>query len=149
MISVIRKAMSVLRSKQARILLKLYEPFVCSLCLSILSITFSIDYFQNGAFISQEDYDKRAMLLSLIGGYSLIGILRMLSCSSGLCFWYMTNLVCLLINNIAGFLFYFGVFSSVVYMFMATGLSCIGVISFLIFKIFYRISSEVDCHHIQ
>lgn len=149
MIEKIKKGISMLRTKEARIFLKLYEPFIYSLCLSIVSLTFSIDYFHEGEFITQQDYEKRVLLMSLIGGCSLPTVIRIISYSSGLCFWYMTNVFCLLLNNVAGFMFYFDMFGYVVYMFMATGLSCIGVISFLIFKIFYRISSEVDCRHIQ
>lgn len=149
MIEKIRKGISLLRTKQARIFFKLYEPFIYSLCLSIVSLTFSIDYFHEGELITQQDYEKRVLLMSLIGGCSLPTVIRIISYSSGLCFWYMTNVFCLLLNNVAGFMFYFDMFGYVVYMFMATGLSCIGVISFLVFKIFYRISNEVDCHHIQ
>lgn len=67
----IKKLVSLLRNKSARIFFKIYEPFVYSLCLSIVSCTFMIDYFSDGTFISQEDYDKRVFLMSLVGGCSI------------------------------------------------------------------------------
>lgn len=104
----IKKLISLLRNKSARIFFKIYEPFVYSLCLSIVSCTFMIDYFSDGTFISQEDYDKRVFLMSLIGGCSIPTIIRIISYSSGLCKWYMANITCLLINNMSGFAYYFG-----------------------------------------
>lgn len=139
----IKKLLSLLRSKPARIFFKIYEPFVYSLCLSIVSCTFMIDYFSDGTFISQEDYDKRVFLMSLIGGCSIPTIIRVISYSSGLCKWYMANITCLLINNISGFAYYFGLIGYIPYVFMATGLSCTGVICFLTFRIFYRVTDEV------
>lgn len=139
----IGRIVSLLRSKRARIFFKLYEPFVYSLCLSILSITFSLDYISKEPIISQAEFEQRAFILSLIGGCSLITIVRIISYSSGLCKWYMANIGCLLINNIAGFAKYLNFIDSVSYMFMATGLSCLGVICFLVFRICYRIKDEV------
>lgn len=139
----IKKLVSLLRNKSARIFFKIYEPFVYSLCLSIVSCTFMIDYFSDGTFISQEDYDKRVFLMSLIGGRSIPTIIRIISYSSGLCKWYMANIACLLINNMSGFAYYFGWIGYIPYVFMATGLSCAGVMSFLVFRIFYRITDEV------
>ena len=139
----IKKMVSLLRNKSARIFFKIYEPFVYSLCLSIVSCTFMIDYFFDGTFISQEDYDKRVFLMSLIGGCSIPTIIRVISYSSGLCKWYMANITCLLINNVSGFAYYFGLIGYIPYVFMATGLSCTGVICFLTFRIFYRVTDEV------
>lgn len=135
--------LSLLRNKSARIFFKIYEPFVYSFCLSIVSCTFMIDYFSDGNFISQEDYDKRVFIMSLIGGCSLPTIIRIISYSSGLCRWYMANIVCLLLNNLSGFAFYFGMIGYIPYVFIATGLSSLGIICFLVFRIFYRITDEV------
>lgn len=148
-ITIFRRAISLLRSKNVRILLKLYEPFIYSLCLSIVTITFSLDYFMDEGFISQEKYEKRVFLMSLLGGCSLPTIIRVISYSSGLCKWYMANVFCLLLNNIMGFLFFFNLVDYIIYMFSATGLSCIGIISFLVFRIFYRVTDEVCCHRRQ
>lgn len=80
---IIGRVISLLRNKRARIFLKLYEPFVYSLCLCILSITYTCDYFSEEPIITQEEYDRRAFILSLIGGCSLFTIARIISYSSG------------------------------------------------------------------
>ncbi len=149
MINVIKKGISLLRNKNVRIFLKIYEPFIYSLCLAIISLTYTIDYIQDGNFITQEDYQRRMFILSLIGGCSLPTILRIISYSGGLCFWYMFNVACLLLNNLNGLLYFLNVIDSCYYLFIGTGLGCAGVISFLIFKIFYRITDEVFLHHIE
>lgn len=144
---IIGRVISLLRNKRARIFLKLYDPFVYSLCLCILSITYACDYFSEEPIITQEEYDRRAFILSLIGGCSLFTIARIISYSSGLCKWYMANIACLLLNNLSGFAKYLNIIDSISYMFIATGLSCAGIICFLVFRIFYRITDEVCLHH--
>lgn len=144
----IEKIVSLLRNKAARIFFKLYEPFVYSLCLSIVSCTFMIDYFSEEPFITQGNYERRVFLMSLIGGCSLPTVLRLISYSSGLCKWYIANITCLLINNLNGFAYYFKLVDYVPYTFMATGLSCLGVICFLVFRICYRVKDEVCYCHI-
>lgn len=140
---IISKIASLLRRKKARIFFKVYEPFVYSFCLCVLSITFTIDYFSPDEFISQADFENRAFILSLLGGCSIITIIRVISYSAGMCKWYMANIVCLLLNNLSGFARYLGLIDSISYMFIATGLSSLGIICFLVFRIFYRITDEV------
>ena len=117
---IIGRVISLLRNKRARIFLKLYEPFVYSLCLCILSITYTCDYFSEEPIITQEEYDRRAFILSLIGGCSLFTIARIISYSSGLCKWYMANIACLLLNNLSGFAKYLNIIDSISYMFIGT-----------------------------
>lgn len=134
--------LSSLRSKGVRILFKLHEPFIYSICTSIVALTFAIDYFSDEPFITQEDYIERIFLMSLLGGCSLPTIIRIISYSSGLCKWYMINIFTLLLNNINGFIYFFGWIDYIPYTFIACGLSCLGVTSFLIMKLFYRITEE-------
>lgn len=141
--------MSLLQSKSARIFFKLYEPFIYSFCLSITSTICVIDYYMDGMFITEEDMTSRMFLMALLGGYSLPTLARVFAYSSGLCMWYKANMLCLLLNLAFGLLYYFKLVEYLHYMIAASAFGIIGVISSLIFKIFYRISSEVDCHHIQ
>ena len=62
-------------------------------------------------------------------------------------FHMIANIACLLLNNLSGFAKFLNIIDSISYMFIATGLSCAGIICFLVFRIFYRITDEVCLHH--
>ena len=95
-------------------------------------------------FLTVISYHRKTMINGCFLCHWLIPtIIRIISYSSGLCRWYMANVVCLLLNNLSGFSFYFGIIGYIPYVFIATGLSCLGIICFLVFRIFYRITDEV------
>lgn len=112
-------------------LIRIYTPFICTLMALVNGVL-----FKRGVEVLPEIY-----ALSTIAGYSIVTVLFMFAASLKMCIWYKLNLFFLLLIQICGLLYnYLGIPNSL-YIWATILLASLGVICFLIFKIFYRVAS--------
>lgn len=116
-------------------LTRIYTPFICTLMALVNGVLF-IGGIRTIPII---------YLLSTVAGSSILVTLYMVATSLRMCLWYKLNLLCLLSIQISGLLYnYFDIDDSL-YMWVVTLLSALGVMFFLIFRVFYSVTHSFGC----
>lgn len=116
-------------------LIRIYTPFICTL-MTLL----------NGVYFIMGGTENRLIYItSALTGNSMLVILYMLFTSMRMCIWYKMNLICLLLVQAIGILYDFTGMEFSTYLLSVVLLSVLGVICFLIFRIFYRVTSLFLC----
>lgn len=116
-------------------LTRIYTPFICILAA-----------FINGLLFIQGPTELPAIyMLSALTGNSILIDLYILINSKRMCIWYKLTVVCLLLIQVFGFTYdCLGIGYSLYTLFMVL-ISALGIMFFLIFKIFYRVTNLFLC----
>lgn len=85
-------------------------------------------------------------LLAAISGNSIIVVLYMFVTSMRMCIWYKLNLLCLLLTQICGLMYNYYDIDTSLYLWVVVLLSAMGVMFFLIFRIFYNVTRLFGCN---
>lgn len=123
-----------------RNLVNTLEPFVYSVCSLIHSLKLIC---LNAGKCSVEEYEKTIFLLSVIGGYSLMTLVRMYVSSYGRCRWYMLSLSFLSVVMLDGILYWLGFITNNGYPYVALFCSFVAMIFAIMFISTRNIISEL------
>lgn len=85
-------------------------------------------------------------LLAAVSGNSIIVVLYMFATSMRMCIWYKLNLLCLLLTQICGLMYNYYDIDTSLYLWVVVLLSTMGVMFFLIFRIFYNVTRLFGCN---
>lgn len=117
-------------------LIRIYTPFICTLMVLLNGVLFICD--------SQEVTLIR--MLSAITGHSVVVVLYMFATSLRMCIWYKLNLLCLLLVQICGLAYNCYDIDTLLYLWIVILLSALGIMFFLIFRIFYNVTRLFGCN---
>lgn len=112
--------------------IRVYTPFVCTLATLL-----ECKLFEYG-----EDSLTNIYLLSGMSGASLLLVVYMWIVSLKMCIWYRINLMCLFLIQICGILYNCFDMEFSLYLWRVTLLSEVGMLSFLIFMVYYKITGS-------
>lgn len=116
-------------------LIRIYTPFICTLMVLLNGVLFM--------------YEKQTLffmnLLSSTTGYSIAVVLYMFATSMRMCIWYKLNLLCLLLVQICGLMYNCYEMDYSLYLWIVVLLSALGIMFFLIFRIFYNVTRLFGC----
>lgn len=117
-------------------LIRIYTPFICTLMVLLNGVLFM--------------YEKQTLffmnLLSSTTGYSIAVVLYMFATSMRMCIWYKLNLLCLLLVQICGLMYNCYEMDYSLYLWIVVLLSALGIMFFLIFRIFYNVTRLFGCN---
>lgn len=108
--------------------IRIYTPFICSIMTLINGV-----YFLLGGSDNEITYT-----MSSLTGNSFLIVLYVYCTSLKMCIWYKLNLFCLFLIQTIGLLYEYTNISIYMYFNIVILLSIIGIICFLVFRIFYR-----------
>lgn len=133
--------MKLIYSLQARRFIKMYEPFVYSVCSLITALVYIVCCRNEW---SDEDimmFDRLVFVLSATGGFSVTTVVRMLCFSGDMCKWYKS---CLLFNFLVladSILYYCRIFDINIYAYSAATFSALALLCFFIFLVGRKINA--------
>lgn len=117
-------------------LIRIYTPFICTLMALVNGVK----------LLSDTAIDDFLYMSSATTGFSIIVVTYFFAVSERMCIWYKLNLLCLLGVQLCGIAYnYFGIEVSL-YANSIILLSALGVIVFLVFRVFYRVTSLFGCN---
>lgn len=108
--------------------IRIYTPLI----LSILAL---LNAFM---FLNEEENYTLVYLIANTASSSLLIDLYILSASRKMCIWYKLNILCLILIHISGLLYNVAYIDESIYPYLIAVFSAIGIIFFLIFRIFYK-----------
>lgn len=138
-----KRLLQIIQSKAMRRFIKIYEPFFYSLCSLIISVLYVIDELTKYNMFREETLNDCQFILSLIGGFSVTTIFRMISHSNDMCKWHMRCLLFNFLVLVEGFLFYFGIINISIYIYSAITFSAIAMLCFFIHLVTNRVKDEL------
>ena len=109
-------------------IIRIYTPFICSLFVLLNSVCFLLE-LDNLDFVYS---------LANISGSSILLVIYMYSVSRRMCIWYKLNLLTLLLTQVLGLMYDIMSIDVAIYLYSVTCLSILGIIFFLIYKVFYK-----------
>lgn len=117
-------------------LIRIYTPFICTVMA-----------FLNGVLFIKGVTELPAIyLMATLTGNSVLVDLYIFTTSMRMCIWYKLNLLCLVLIQISGLLYnYFDIDTSL-YLWIVVLLSAMGIIFFLVFRIFYQVTRLFGCN---
>ena len=116
-------------------LIRIYTPFICTLAALL-----------NGVLYLEEIPCTPALyLMATLTGNSVLINLYILVTSLRMCIWYKLNLICLLMIQICGLLYSYCGIAEAPYLWAVVLFAIAGILFFLIFKIFYRVTRLFGC----
>ena len=116
-------------------LIRIYTPFICTLMALVNGVL----------FIRGAEELPTIYLFATLTGNSVLVDSYMFVTSLRMCIWYKMNLICLVLIQICGLLYnYFDIDTSL-YLWIVVLLAAMGVIFFLVFRIFYKVTSVLGC----
>ena len=115
--------------------IRIYTPFICTLASLIGGLLFSED----------SSGESSIYILATLSGSSILVTLYMFVTSLRMCIWFKLNLLCLFLIQLCGLGYnYFDIDTSL-YVWVGSLFAGFGIIFFLIFKIFYKVTSLFLC----
>lgn len=117
-------------------LIRIYTPFICTLMALVNGVL----------FIKGETEIPMINLLATVSGNSIIVVLYMFVTSMRMCIWYKLNLLCLLLTQICGLMYNYYDIDTSLYLWVVVILSAMGVLFFLLFRIFYNVTRLFGCN---
>ena len=114
----------------------IYTPFICT----VMALLNGVLFMKGATGIPLID------LLATVSGNSIIVVLYMFVTSMRMCIWYKLNLFCLLLTQICGLMYNYYDIDTSLYLWVVVLLSAIGVMFFLIFRIFYNVTRLFVCN---
>lgn len=115
--------------------IRIYAPFVCTLATLINGVI-----FVKGFTDCSEVY-----VLSAFAGSSIFVTAYMFVTSFRMCKWYKLNLLCLLLTQLCSIAYNYLDIDTSLYLWVVTLLSGLGIMLFLIFRIFYKVTNLFLC----
>lgn len=85
-------------------------------------------------------------LMATLTGNSVLVVLYMMATSMRMCVWYRLNLFCLLLIQICGLLYNYYDIDTSLYLWTVVLLAALGIVFFLIFRIFYNVTRLFGCN---
>lgn len=85
-------------------------------------------------------------LLATLTGNSALVDLYMLATSIRMCIWYKLNLLCLFLIQICGMLYNYYDIGTSLYLWVVVLLAAMGILFFLVFRIFYSVTRLFGCN---
>lgn len=116
-------------------LIRVYTPFICTVMALVNGVL-----FKRGLTELPIIY-----LMAPLTGNSVLVDLYMLVTSMRMCVWYKLNLACLLLIQISGLLYNYFDISTSLYLWVVVLLAAMGVIFFLVFRVFYMVTRSFGC----
>lgn len=117
-------------------LIRIYTPFICTVMALVNGVL-----FMGGVTELPAIY-----LMATLTGNSVLVDLYMFATSMRMCIWYKLNLLCLLLIQISGLLYNYYDIDTSLYLWVVVLLSAMGVMFFLIFRIFYNVTRLFGCN---
>lgn len=109
--------------------IRIYTPLI----LSIFTLLNAL------MFISEREYNYQfAYITANLTGSSLLLDYYILSVSKRMCIWYKLNILCLILSHINGLVYNVIQVYEFLYPYIIITLSSIGIVFFMIFRIFYK-----------
>lgn len=108
--------------------IRVYTPLI----LSVLALLNAV------LFMSEEENCDAVYLIANMASSSLLIDIYILSVSRRMCIWYKLNIICLVLIHISGLMYNVACIDESIYPYIIAVLSAIGIIFFLIFRIFYK-----------
>ena len=116
--------------------IRIYTPFICTVMALLNGVLFMGGITELPAIY----------LMATLMGNSVLVDLYMFATSMGMCIWYKLNLLCLLLIQICGLMYNYYDIDTSLYLWVVVLLSAMGVMFFLIFKIFYNVTRLFGCN---
>lgn len=116
--------------------IRIYTPFICT----VMALLNGVLFMKGATGIPLID------LLATVSGNSIIVVLYMFVTSMRMCIWYKLNLLCLLLTQICGLMYNYYDIDTSLYLWVVVLLSAMGVMFFLIFRIFYNVTRLFGCN---
>lgn len=117
-------------------LIRIYTPFICTVMALVNGVL-----FMGGVTELPAIY-----LMATLTGNSILVDLYMFATSMRMCIWYKLNLLCLLLIQICGLMYNYYDIDTSLYLWVVVLLSAMGVMFFLIFRIFYNVTRLFGCN---
>lgn len=116
--------------------IRIYTPFICTV-MALL----------NGVLFMGGATELPAInLMATITGNSVLVDLYMFTTSMRMCVWYKLNLLCLLLIQISGLLYNNYDIDTSLYLWIVVLSAAMGIVFFLIFRIFYNVTCLFGCN---
>lgn len=116
--------------------IRIYTPFICTVMALLNGVLFMGGITELPAIY----------LIATLTGNSVLVDLYMFATSMGMCIWYKLNLLCLLLIQICGLMYNYYDIDTSLYLWVVVLLSAMGVMFFLIFRIFYNVTRLFGCN---
>lgn len=116
--------------------IRIYTPFICTVMALVNGVL-----FMGGVTELPAIY-----LMATLTGNSVLVDLYMFATSMRMCIWYKLNLLCLLLIQICGLLYNYYDIDTSLYLWVVVLLSAMGILFFLIFRIFYNVTRLFGCN---
>lgn len=116
-------------------LIRIYTPFICTLMALVNGVLFMRGITELPAIY----------LMATLTGNSVLVDLYMFATSMRMCIWYKLNLLCLLLIQISGLMYNYYNLDTSLYLWVTVLFAAIGIVFFLIFRIFYNVTRLFGC----
>lgn len=116
-------------------ILRIYTPFICT----VMALVNGVLFLRGETALPVID------LLSTVSGNSIIVVLYMFVSSMRMCIWYKLNLLFLLLIQISGLMYNYYNLDTSLYLWVTVLFAAIGIVFFLIFRIFYNVTRLFGC----
>lgn len=117
--------------------IRIYTPLICTIMVLI-----------NGLLISRGNIPEDFIFLSsATTGHSILVIMYFFVTTLRMCIWYRLNLLCLLLIQLCGIAYNYMNIEFSLYVNALVLLSILGILFFLIFKVFYKVTGLLLCIH--
>lgn len=117
--------------------IRIYTPFICTVIALLNGVLFMKGVTELPAIY----------LMATLTGNSVLVDLYMFVTSMRMCIWYKLNLLCLLLIQLCGLTYNYYDIDTSLYLWVVILLSAMGILFFLIFRIFYNVTRLFGCSH--
>lgn len=116
--------------------IRIYTPFICTVMALLNGVLFMGGVTELPAI----------NLMATLTGNSVLVDLYMFATSMRMCIWYKLNLLCLLLIQISGLLYNYYDIDTSLYLWIVVLSAAMGIVFFLIFRIFYNVTLLFGCN---
>lgn len=117
-------------------LIRIYTPFICTLMALV-----------NGVKLLSETATENFLYMSsATTGFSILVVTYFFAVSERMCIWYKLNLLCLLGVQLCGIAYNYLDIDMTLYANSIVLLSALGIVTFLVFRVFYQVTSLFGCN---
>lgn len=116
--------------------IRIYTPFICTVMALVNGVL----------FIRGVEELPAIYLFATLTGNSVLVDLYIFVTSLRMCIWYKLNLLCLVLIQISGLLYNCLDIDTSLYLWIVVLLAAIGIVFFLVFRIFYRVTRLFGCN---
>lgn len=116
--------------------IRIYTPFICTVMALLNGVLFMKGVTELPAIY----------LMATLTGNSVLVDLYMFATSMRMCVWYKLNLLCLLLIQLCGLMYNYYDIDTSLYLWAVVLPSAMGILFFLIFRIFYNVTRLFGCN---